>query len=166
MLGGTGERRTKTHACHDRSPTSIPMGGNATAEAFITRQWLPDFPKLLLTVAPRGHWQANRSSMKPFAIGAARLAALGFTVSGCIPQPWLASAGPRGYRRNQSKYQFATDKWFKPERLSYRASSQANGRLTSTSQQTVSTETQGGQPAIVIQPANPMKKSNAAITSR
>ncbi len=36
-----------------------------------------------------------------------------------------------------------------------RASSQANGRLTSTSQQTVSTETQGGQPAIVIQPANP-----------
>ena len=49
--------------------------------------------------------------MKPFAIGAARLAALGFTVSGCIPQPWLASAGPRGYRRNQSKYQFATDRW-------------------------------------------------------
>jgi hypothetical protein len=48
--------------------------------------------------------------MKPFAIGAARLAALGFTVSGCIPQPWLASAGPRGYRRNQSKYQFATDR--------------------------------------------------------
>jgi len=47
-----------------------------------------------------------------------------------------------------------------------RASSQANGRLTSTSQQTVSTETQGGQPAIVIQPANPMKKSNASITSR
>src|SRR5713226_10661870 len=62
------------------------------------------FQKLLLTVAPGGHWQANRSSMKPFAIGAARLAALGyFTVTGCIPQPWLASAGPRGYRRNQSK---------------------------------------------------------------
>src|SRR5580765_7177983 len=97
ILGGTGKRRTKTHACHDRSPTSIPMGGNATAEAFITRQWLPDFPKLLLTVAPRGHWQANRSSMKPFEIGAARLAAPGFTVSGCIPQPWLASARPRGY---------------------------------------------------------------------
>jgi hypothetical protein len=48
---------------------------------------------------------------KPFAIGAARLAALGyFTVTGCIPQAWLASAGPRGYRRNQSKYQFATDR--------------------------------------------------------
>src|SRR6266852_744633 len=47
MLGGTGERRTKTHACHDQSPTSIPMDGNATAEAFITRQWLPDFPKTL-----------------------------------------------------------------------------------------------------------------------
>src|SRR5258707_10244725 len=36
-----------------------------------------------------------------------------------------------------------------------RASAQANGRLNSTPQQTVSTETQGGQPAIVIQPANP-----------
>jgi len=36
-----------------------------------------------------------------------------------------------------------------------RASAQANGRLTSTPQQTVSTETQGGQPVIVIQPANP-----------
>src|SRR6266852_7322248 len=45
MLGGTGERRTKTHARHDQSPTSVPMDGNATAEAFITRQWLPDFPK-------------------------------------------------------------------------------------------------------------------------
>jgi hypothetical protein len=36
-----------------------------------------------------------------------------------------------------------------------RASAQANGRLTSTEQQTVSTEMQDGQPAIVIEPANP-----------
>ena len=36
-----------------------------------------------------------------------------------------------------------------------RASAQANGRLNSTAQQTVSTDTQSGQPAIVIQPANP-----------
>jgi len=36
-----------------------------------------------------------------------------------------------------------------------RASAQAKGRLTSTAQQTVSTDTQSGQPAIVIQPANP-----------
>jgi hypothetical protein len=36
-----------------------------------------------------------------------------------------------------------------------RASAQANGRLTSTSEQTISTETQGGQPAIVIQPTSP-----------
>jgi hypothetical protein len=36
-----------------------------------------------------------------------------------------------------------------------RSSAQANGRLTSTPQQTVSAETQGGQPAIVIQPADP-----------
>uniref|UniRef100_Q02CP3 DUF3300 domain-containing protein n=1 Tax=Solibacter usitatus (strain Ellin6076) TaxID=234267 RepID=Q02CP3_SOLUE len=36
-----------------------------------------------------------------------------------------------------------------------RVSAQANGRLNSTPQQTVSTETQGGEPAIIIQPANP-----------
>jgi hypothetical protein len=36
-----------------------------------------------------------------------------------------------------------------------RASAQANGRLTSTAQQTVNTETQDGQQAITIQPANP-----------
>jgi hypothetical protein len=36
-----------------------------------------------------------------------------------------------------------------------RASAQANGRLASTPQQTVTTETQSGQPAIVIEPANP-----------
>ena len=45
ILGGTGEHRTKTCACRDQSPTSIPMDGNATAEAFITHQWLPDSPK-------------------------------------------------------------------------------------------------------------------------
>jgi len=36
-----------------------------------------------------------------------------------------------------------------------RSSAQANGHLTSTPQQTVSTENQGGQTGIVIQPANP-----------
>jgi hypothetical protein len=36
-----------------------------------------------------------------------------------------------------------------------RAFAKANGRLDSTAQQTVSTETQGGQSSIVIQPANP-----------
>ena len=36
-----------------------------------------------------------------------------------------------------------------------RSSAQANGHLKPTPQQTVSTETQDGQPAIVIQPANP-----------
>jgi len=44
ILGGKGERRTKTRACRDQSLISIPMDGNATAEAFITRQWLPDSP--------------------------------------------------------------------------------------------------------------------------
>ena len=36
-----------------------------------------------------------------------------------------------------------------------RAQARANGRLISTPQQTVSTETQDGQPEIIIQPANP-----------
>jgi hypothetical protein len=37
-----------------------------------------------------------------------QLVALGyFTVTGCIPQPQLASVA-RGYRRNQSKYKFTT----------------------------------------------------------
>jgi hypothetical protein len=48
------------------------MDGNATAEVFITRQWLPDSPKTPASLwQSGGHWQANRSSMKPFAIGAA-----------------------------------------------------------------------------------------------
>jgi hypothetical protein len=47
-------------------------------------------------VAPGGHWQANRSSNENHSllalVNAARLAALGyFTVTGRIPQPWLAS---------------------------------------------------------------------------
>ena len=45
ILGGKGERRTQTRGYHDQSPISIAMDGNATAGAFITRQWLPDSPK-------------------------------------------------------------------------------------------------------------------------
>ena len=45
ILGGTGKRRTKTCACRDQPAISIAMDGNATAEAFITHQWLPDSPK-------------------------------------------------------------------------------------------------------------------------
>ena len=45
ILGGKAERRNETRACRDQSPISIAMAGNATAEAFITRQWLPDSPK-------------------------------------------------------------------------------------------------------------------------
>jgi hypothetical protein len=47
----------------------------------------------------------------PHLVNAARLAALGyFTIIGCIPQSWLASTGQRGYRRNHSKDQFASDR--------------------------------------------------------
>ena len=44
-LGGKGERRNKTRACRGQSSICTPMHGNNTAEAFITRQWLPDSPK-------------------------------------------------------------------------------------------------------------------------
>lgn len=37
-----GKRLTKTRLYHDQSPTSIPIDGNLTAEAFITHRWLPD----------------------------------------------------------------------------------------------------------------------------
>jgi transposase InsO family protein len=46
-----GKRLTKTRLYHDRSPISIPIDGNLTAEAFITHRWLPDSPK---TRAPCG----------------------------------------------------------------------------------------------------------------
>jgi hypothetical protein len=45
ILDDKGERLTKTRLCRDASPVSIPMDGNATAEASITRQWQPDSPK-------------------------------------------------------------------------------------------------------------------------
>jgi hypothetical protein len=45
--GGKGERQTRTRACRDQSPTFIAMAGNATAEAFITRQWLPVHGELI-----------------------------------------------------------------------------------------------------------------------
>ena len=51
ILDWKGERLTKTRLCRDQSPASIPMDGNATAEASITPQGLPDSPK---TCAPCG----------------------------------------------------------------------------------------------------------------
>jgi hypothetical protein len=105
ILGGKGERWTKTRACRDQSPTSIAMAGDATAEAFITRQWLPDSQKLLLTVAPGEHWQAKRSSNETIRyealVNVQHLAALGyFTVIGRIPQPLLASGRCHYLRRS------------------------------------------------------------------
>ena len=57
ILDWMGERRTKTRVCHDQSPVSIPMDGNATAEDSFTPQSLPDSPKTRvpltdLTVSP------------------------------------------------------------------------------------------------------------------
>jgi len=45
ILDCKGARLTRTRLCRDPSPVSIPMDGNATAEASITRQWQPDSPK-------------------------------------------------------------------------------------------------------------------------
>ena len=96
--GGKGERRNKTRGCRGQAPISIPMDGNATAEAFITRQWLPDSPK---TPAPSGTRRTSarkpQFERKPFAIGACKRGAVGLALGhiGCIPQPWLASTGQR-----------------------------------------------------------------------
>src|ERR1700694_144690 len=62
ILGGKGERRTKTCACRDQPPISIAMDGNATAEAFITHQWLPDSPKTPAHCGTRRALAGNRSS--------------------------------------------------------------------------------------------------------
>ena len=51
-LDWKGERLIQSRLYHDQSPGSIPMDGNATAEASITPQWLPDSPK---TGAPCGN---------------------------------------------------------------------------------------------------------------
>jgi hypothetical protein len=51
--------------------------------------------------------------IKRFALVVYKRGAVGcsgdFIVTGCLPQPSVASTGQRGYPRNQSKYQFATD---------------------------------------------------------
>lgn len=77
ILGAKGERRNKTRACCDQRPTSIPMDGNATAEAFITRQWLPDFSK---TPAHSGTRRTSarkpQFERKPFAVGACKRGAV------------------------------------------------------------------------------------------
>jgi putative transposase len=43
--GRQGRTPEQTRGYRDQSPISIAMAGNATAEGFITRQWLPDSPK-------------------------------------------------------------------------------------------------------------------------
>jgi hypothetical protein len=48
--------------------------------------------------------------MKTIRYWACKRGAVG--CSWCIPQPWLAPTGERGYRRNRSKYQFASDRFF------------------------------------------------------
>src|SRR5579872_2686032 len=53
------------------------MDGNATAEAFITRQWLPDFPKTPAHNAAGGDRQVNRSSNKNSLFGACKHGAAG-----------------------------------------------------------------------------------------
>jgi hypothetical protein len=81
ILGGKDERRTKTRACREQSPISIAMAGNATAEVFITHQWLRDSPKTPPHSGPGGHWQANRSSNENKSllalVNAAQVGALG-----------------------------------------------------------------------------------------
>src|ERR1019366_1481628 len=74
ILDGKGEPPTRLR--RDQSPISNPMAGNATAEAFIRHQWLPDSPETPVpcwrTLAGKQHFQ-----IKPFAIGDCKPATIG-----------------------------------------------------------------------------------------
>ena len=107
-LDWKGERLIQSRLYHDQSPGSIPMDGNATAEASITPQWLPDSPKTGAPCGNRrtsagGHFLRNHSLFE--FVNAERLSDL---IVSLLPrvlrQCALASLGQ--YR---STYQFAMD---------------------------------------------------------
>ncbi len=103
-----GELLIQSRLYHDQSPGSIPMDGNATAEASITPQWLPDSPKTGAPCGNRrtsagGHFLRNHSLFE--FVNAERLSDL---IVSLLPrvlrQCALASLG-----QNRSTYQFAMD---------------------------------------------------------
>ena len=107
-LDWKGERLIQSRLYHDQSPGSIPMDGNATAEASITPQWLPDSPKTGAPCGNRqtsagGHFLRNHSLFE--LVNAERLSDL---IVSLLPrvlrQCALASLG-----QNRSTYQFAMD---------------------------------------------------------
>ena len=107
-LHWNGERLIQSRLYHDQSPGSIPMDGNATAEASITPQWLPDSPKTGAPCGNRrtsagGHFLRNHSLFE--FVNAERLSDL---IVSLLPrvlrQCALASLG-----QNRSIYQFAMD---------------------------------------------------------
>ncbi len=104
-----GELLIQSRLYHDQSPGSIPMDGNATAEASITPQWLPDSPKTGAPCGNRrtsagGHFLRNHSLFE--FVNAERLSDL---IVSLLPrvlrQCALASLG-----QNRSTYQFAMDR--------------------------------------------------------
>ena len=108
-LDWKGERLIQSRLYHDQSPGSIPMDGNATAEASITPQWLPDSPKTGAPCGNRrtsagGHFLRNHSLFE--FVNAERLSDL---IVSLLPrvlrQCALASLG-----QNRSTYQFAMDR--------------------------------------------------------
>jgi len=113
ILDCKGARLTRTRLCRDPSPVSIPMDGNATAEASITHQRQPDSPK---NSAPWGirRKSANGTSSETTCcfvlLSASRLADLILSLPPSAFRncdfPQLAS----GHRQNRSKYQFAIDR--------------------------------------------------------
>ena len=113
ILDDKGERLTKTRLCRDASPVSIPMDGNATAEASITRPWQPDSPMNSAPCSIRRK-SANGTSSETICcfvlLSALRLADLILSLPPSAfrncDSPQLAS----GHRQNRSKYQFAIDK--------------------------------------------------------
>ena len=94
-----GERLIQSRLYHDQSPGSIPMDGNATAEASITPQWLPDSPKtaapcVIRRTSAGRHFQRNHSLFE--LVDAERLAVLIVSLLPRVLRQYaLASMGQR-----------------------------------------------------------------------
>src|ERR1035437_1880963 len=111
-----------------------------------------------LEIVEAGQWlQQNRNLQGPQLVDAARQQNWDASVQALVAFPdvvvtmnqdvqWTTALG-NAFLAQQSDVMAAVQKM--------RARAQANGRLSSTAQQTVTTETQGGQAAIDIAPADP-----------
>ena len=153
-LDWKGERLIQSRLYHDQSPGSIPMDGNATAQASITPQWLPDSPKTGAPCGNRrtsagGHFLRNHSLFE--LVNAERLSDL---IVSLLPrvlrQCALASLG-----QNRSTYQFAMDRLPSAEVPDPFILPRPAGldRARGAGPPTVRPATSGQQPAVEVRPS-------------